>query len=275
MTDLSVILVNHNTGALVRRALRSVRDDLDRHTAEVIVADNSDVPMAACPADAFLTLENRGFAAACNAAAALAGGRWLLLLNPDVLLTPGVLDAALDYADAEGAGILGIRTFRGNGEFDRGCLRGFPTPFASMCYFLKLDVLFPRSPRIGAYHQTFRDRSVTQRVPCVSGAFLLVRRELYNSLGGMDEDFFLHGEDIDLCYRAGQAGAAVVYYADRHIIHEKGGSTTDANRRRVDAALCDSMRLFYDKHYKRRYPFFVTWAVYGAIALRRRRGKRA
>ncbi len=275
MTDLSVILVNHNTDARINRTIHRVRDDLRRHTAEILVADNSDVPMTGCRADVFLPTENRGFAHACNLAAARAAGEWLLLLNTDVTLPLGVLDQTLDYAYRTRPGILGIRTFLENGEFDHGCLRGFPTPFASLCYFLKLDTLFPRSRRIGAYRQTFRDRAETQPVPCVSGAFLLISRSLYASLGGMDEDFFLHGEDIDLCYRAQQAGATVVYYAEKHIVHEKGGSTNAGNRRFVGAALCDSMRLFYDKHYKTRYPFFVTWAVHGAIALRRRMGGRA
>lgn len=275
MTDLSVILVNHNTEPLLHRAIQGVRDNLLSHTAEVLVADNSDIPLAACAADLFFHTENRGFAAACNAAAAHAGGRFLLLLNADVRLSDGVLDAVLAYADAHGADVLGIRTFLPDGRFDRGCLRGFPTPFASLCYFCKLDRLFPRSRRIGAYHQTFRDRAVTQRVPCVSGAFLLIRRSLYERLSGMDEAFFLHGEDIDLCYRANAVGAAVVYYAEKHIVHEKGGSTSDRNRGQVSRALADSMRLFYDKHYKRRYPLFVTWAVHGAIALRRGMGGRA
>lgn len=275
MTALSVLIVNHNTDALVSRAVHMVRDTLLRYTAEIIVADNSDTPMRSCAADVYFATENRGFAAACNEAAKRASGKYLLLLNADVILSDGVLDAALDCAEQTQAGVLGIRTILGDGRFDRGCMRGFPTPFASACYFLKLDRLFPKNRRIGAYHQTFRDTTVTQEVPCVSGAFLLILRSLYESLSGMDEAFFLHGEDIDLCFRVNAAGAKTVYFAGRHIVHEKGGSTTDKNRARVDGALHDSMRLFYDKHYKNKYPFFVTWAVHGAVAVRRGMGARA
>ena len=265
---LSVVIVNHGTPDRVRRTVQEVRDNCRDYPVQVIVADNSDVPATDTGADVQLCMENRGFGAACNLGAAAAGGEYLLLLNADVQLPIGVLDACMDYITQHGdTGILGIRALRPDGTFDAGCLRGLPTPWSALCYFLHLDRLFPRARAFGGYHQTFLDPTLTQPVPCVSGAFMLMRTALYRALGGMDEDFFLHGEDIDLCCRAAKAGARTVYFADRHIIHEKGGSLTPQNRRRVRCAMAESMALYYDKHDRTRYPFFVRWAVRGTVRL--------
>lgn len=265
---LSVVIVNHGTPDRVRRTVQDVRDNCRNYPVQVIVADNSDTPTAIPAADTQLYMENRGFGAACNVGAAAVEGEYLLLMNADVQLPLGVLDACMDYITAHAdAGILGIRAFRPDGTFDAGCLRGFPTPWSALCYFLHLDRLFPRSRIFGGYHQTFLDSILTQPVPCVSGAFMLMRTALYRALGGMDEDFFLHGEDIDLCYRASEAGARTVYFADRHIIHEKGGSLTAQNRRRVRCAMAESMALYYQKHDRTRYPFFVRWAVLCTVRL--------
>ena len=272
MTDISVIIVNHNAAPYVRRTLASLPKAAARYSYETIVIDNSDAPCDDCGADLFREVENRGFGAGCNEGARLAGGRMLLFLNPDCELAPSALDAAADcLLRRENAGLVGLRTKLPNGEEELGCLRGFPTPERALCYFLRLDRLFPNDHTCGGYHLTWLDRSLTQEAECVSGSFMLLRRELFERLGGFDERFFMYGEDIDLCKRVHDAGLAVWYCADGTALHHHGKCGKNP---RQTAAFYDSMSLFYDKHYAERYGILTTEAIHAAVRLLRRRALR-
>ncbi len=270
--DISVIIVNHNALPCVRRALASLAGAARRYRCESIVVDNSDDPRTAEGADIWRPAENRGFGAGCNEGAALASGRLLLFLNPDAELAPGALDAAADcLLTRPGAGLVGLRTLLPDGSFEPGCLRGFPTPGRAACYYLGLERLFPRSRLCGGYHMTWLDRNVTAPVDSVSGSFLLLRAELFRRLGGFDERFFMYGEDLDLCWRVGEAGYRVWYCAEGVMLHRHGQCGVSA---RQTSAFYDSMLLFYDKHYARRYPRLTGALVRAAVTGKRRRALR-
>ena len=266
-----MVIVNHNASDYVRAAIASLAAATER-SVETIVIDNSDVPSPIREADIWQASENRGFGAGCNAGAALASGQLLLFLNPDSELAPGALEAAARCLESrEDIGLVGLRTLLPDGSLESGCLRGFPTPGRALCYFLGLERVFPRSRLCGGYHMTWLDRSRSADVDSVSGSFMLLRRSLFEELGGFDEDFFMYGEDLDLCWRVKETGRRVIYCAEGSMLHHHGRSGTN---RRQTAAFYDSMTLFYDKHLAKRYPALTGRAVRTAVTLMRERALR-
>lgn len=271
MRDISVVIVDHNAHDYVRRAIDSL-GATQRYRLETVVVDNSPSPERCAGSDIYCTMENRGFGAGCNRGAALATGELLLFLNPDSELSPGALDAAADcLLTWPEAGAVGLRTFLPDGSEEPGCLRGTPTPGRALCYFLGLEKLFPRSRLCGGYHMTWLPRDKSAEVESVSGSFLLLRRSLFEELGGFDEVFFMYGEDLDLCCRVRKAGKKVVYCAEGSMLHHHGKS---GRHPRQTAAFYESMKIFYDKHLRERYGALTTAAVYAAVRLLRRRALR-
>jgi N-acetylglucosaminyl-diphospho-decaprenol L-rhamnosyltransferase len=220
---LTVVIVNYlqweHTAALTDQ-LRASRA-LHNGSAEVVIVDNDSQPH---PLAARLRRwpevslrrwgRNRGFARAVNEGGRLARGEWLLLLNPDMTVGPGFLDGVLDLAErvtaqAPQTGIIGFGLRNGDGS--RQLSSGpFPTLASTLA-----GLLLPRSRR--KYH-TVPEESPSE-VEWVTGCCLLVRRDCLESLGGLDEDFFLYYEDVDLCRRARAAGWSVWYEPGQSAIH--------------------------------------------------------
>jgi len=222
---LSVVLVNSqrwdDTTRLVRqlRAGRAVRDGL----AEVVVVDNNSPRHPAISRlrrTPGVTLrrwrENRGFAAAVNAGARLGRGDWLLLLNPDMTARPGFLDLVLERADAlakadRSAGVVGFRLQHGDGS-----------PQLSTGFFPTLGGTLTRlllPPRLRKYSRPEGDGP--RRVDWVTGCCMLVRRDCWQGLAGLDPSFFLYYEDVDLCRRAREAGWSVWFDPAATIVHHR------------------------------------------------------
>ncbi len=269
--DLSVIIINYNTKELTGQAVASVRETVKSTSCEVIVIDNSSEPEERYQNDAdgvvvLSGVENRGFGNACNLGAAQAKGEYLLFLNSDAIAHPEAIDRTVKYLrEHPEVGALGIRMLLEDGTLDRGCERGFPTPSASLYYFLGLDKKYPESRKYGAYHQTFLPDDQTAETDCVSGAYLMMPRSFFLELGGFDEIFFMYGEDIDLCYRVKEAGKKVVYYADASVTHLKGASGLHSKSKEAIYHFHRAMKLFYRKHYWKKYNIFVSAAVYFGI----------
>jgi N-acetylglucosaminyl-diphospho-decaprenol L-rhamnosyltransferase len=220
---LSVIIVNYRqwekTAALVRQLQSSTA--LRGGDAEIVVVDNHS------PADPALRRlrrlpgvsvrrwgRNRGFARAVNEGCRLSQGDWFLLLNPDTTLSEGFLDSVFALADQlpaldPRAGIVGfhLRNSDGSQQLSSG-------PFPTLASTLSRLVL----PRHRRKYCTPRSAQ-RSRVPWVTGCCLLARRDCVEELGGLDEDFFLYYEDVDLCLRARQRGWSVWYEPNIAIIH--------------------------------------------------------
>lgn len=266
---ISVIIVNHNADDYVRRALASLPEACGGFDFESIVMDNSETPQPIPEAGVWESIENRGFGAGCNQGAERATGELLLFLNPDGEPERGAVAAAAELLlREENAGLVGIRTVLPDGSFETGCLRGFPTPLRAACYYLRLDRLFPDNRVCGGYHLTWLDRNRNQEAESVSGSFMLMRREFFAELGGFDEDYFMYGEDLDLCWRVHEKGKRVLYCAEGTMLHHHGKC---GRSDRQTAAFYDSMTLFYDKHLLSRYSRLTTAVIHTAVALLRRR----
>ncbi len=254
--ELSVVIVSYNVAELLRQCLRSVYVALKDMSAEVIVVDNAsedgtvDRLRAEFPQVHWIALPvNIGFGRANNVGIARARGCYILLLNPDTLVHPETLTTLRTYMEEHPeVGIAGCRVLNADGSFQSACRRGFPTPWAAFTRLFGLERLFPRSPLFARYSQGFRPEVEVGYTEVISGSFMFCRREVLRQLRGFDPEYFLYGEDVDLCYRAHQAGWRIGYVGTATILHFKGES---ARRSSVDAVhhFYDAMRIFVRRYY--------------------------
>ena len=248
---LSVVILNYNVRYFLEQCLLSVQRALKDLEGEIIVIDNaSSDDSCAMVAKQFpeVTLirnpENVGFSKANNQAVKVAKGTYLCILNPDTAVSEHTFVEALRFAESTPQmGALGIRYQDGTGHFLPECKRNLPTPKRAI-----FKVLGFTKGKKGYYANNLAPHD-TGEVEVLAGAFMMIKRELYESLGGFDEDYFMYGEDIDLSYKILQAGYKNYYHGGLCVLHYKGESTT------LDAAYLDrfygAMRIFYNKHFKK------------------------
>ena len=260
--DLSVVIVNYKTRDRLRACLLSVFASQTRFRFEVRVVDNDSrdgsVEMVHEQFPRVKLLENQsnlGYAKANNQAIRKANSRYVLLLNPDVEVEPETFEKIVAYADANpGVGICGCRILKPDGTLDKASRRSFPNLANSFLYLVggKSD-----------YHLDLPDDQIAE-VDSVVGAFMLVRREVIDKIGLLDEDFFMYGEDIDWCWRAKAAGFQVMYAPVTTVKHHKGSSSRKAPERAL-YEFHRAMRIFYDKHYRKDHNFLVNFLVSAGI----------
>lgn len=259
LPSLAIVTVNWNAGALLRACVASLDAALTPGVVleRMTVVDNASRDGSAdglegafpnAPIRVLRNLVNRGFAAACNQGAAGAGAECLLFLNPDTRLSADSLAPALAFlADPANArvGALDVRLLDDDGATQRCCART-PTPLRLLAQSVGLDHVFPSL--FPPHFMVEWDHADTRPVDQAMGAFLLIRRDLFEALGGFDERFFVYFDDVDLCLRVRQAGWSVVHFAGASAYH-RGGGTTDRVR---DIRLFYGLRsrlLFVAKHY--------------------------
>lgn len=290
--DLSVIIVNYNVRELLRACLDTLMLANERlmnanQRMEIFVVDNaSSDGSAAMVREEFPNVklivngENLGFAKANNLVIKESSGRYLLFLNPDTTVPKETLPEMIRFMDENPrVGVATCFVELASGGMDPDCHRGFPMPWASFCFFTKLEKIFPHSRVFGQYHQTWKDLKKAHEIDACCGAFMMVRRRAMDEVGVWDEDFFFYGEDLDWCYRFKEKVWKVMFYPQVKIIHHKGASSgmkkssqdvstaTRESKQRVLRASTDAMRIFYNKHYRQKYPAVVTWLVLGGIKL--------
>ncbi|MBI3260400.1 MAG: glycosyltransferase, partial [Ignavibacteriae bacterium] len=151
-------------------------------------------------------------------------------------------------------GIAGCKVLNSDGTFQVQCRRGFPTPWASFCKLFGLQRLFPKSPLFARYNQTFRSEDETYYVDAVIGAFMFCRTDVLQSVGGFDPEYFMYGEDLDLCYRVFLNGWKTAYYHKTTTIHFKGESTRRSSMNEVKV-FYSAMEIFARKHYGKSFLF--------------------
>lgn len=253
---LSVIIVNYNVTRLLRSCLLSVQKYTDKETCEIVVIDNASTDsswkdlISEFPEIRFIASEsNDGFAIANNKAIKTASGEYLLILNPDTELEGFYMQELLDFADSKpDFGGLGVRMHDAEGVFLPESKRSVPDMFNS---FEKLFTNFKKN-NSKSYYRNDIDQYAVAEVDVVTGAFLLVKKDVYEKIGGLDEAYFMYGEDIDLCYTLLKHGYKNYYYGKASILHHKGESTVkdEVYLERFYGA----MQIFIDKYYKSSKP---------------------
>jgi O-antigen biosynthesis protein len=255
--DVSVVIVSYNVSSFLDQALITLARAIGGLEAEVFVVDNDSaddsVAMVRDRHPWVNLIEsggNIGFARANNLALAHALGRYVLLLNPDTVVRPDTLSTMVRFLDTHPeSGAAGCKVLNPDGTLQLACRRGFPTPGAAFYKLIGLSGLFPRSRTFGAYNLTYLDPDETAEVDALSGSFMMIRREALDQVGFLDEDFFMYGEDLDLCYRIKNAGWKINYVPDTEIIHFKGESTRTVPTHKSIRDFYIAMRIFVDKHH--------------------------
>ena len=220
--------------------------------------------------------QNVGFSTANNQAIKQAKGKYILLLNPDTVVSEDTFFKTIDFMDKHPkAGGLGVRMIDGKGNFLPESKRGLPTPAVAFYKIFGLSTLFPKSKKTGRYHLGFLSEYEINKVDILSGAFMLMRKETLDKVGLLDEAFFMYGEDIDLSYRIQLGGYDNYYYPETKIIHYKGESTKKSSVNYV-FVFYNAMIIFAKKHFSQNnaktFSFLINLAIYlraaGALAVR-------
>lgn len=252
--DLSIIIVSWNTRELLERCLSDAYAACSNLTAEVFVVDNgsSDGSQQLVrdhfpQAHLIANNENHGFVKANNQALALAQGEFVLLLNSDAFVQHDALRMMVDFLRAcPEAGAVGPRLRYPDGSLQRSCT-AFPTLFDELCLMLQLDRLFPRSSLFGRFWLSGWQYNELREVDVIMGACLMVRREVVEQVGMLDERFFMYSEEVDWCYRIQQAGWRLYLLPDAEAVHIWGGSSGPV-RVETFLQLFRSRLLFFRKH---------------------------
>lgn len=238
MTDLSVVIVNFNNLRVLENCLPAARRALAGLNAELILSDNGSTDGSlAWVQERFpeiRILENRanlGFAEANNRAFPLCQGRYILLLNPDTVTEDGALAAMVRFLDDHPrAGVVGCKLLNPDGSRQISA-RSFPTLTTYFMTYSGLAWRRPHSPRCGRFNLTFWDGESERPVDWVSGAALMIRREVLERVGPIDPYFFLTYDEVDWCHRIKKAGYEVWYTPAGTIMHLDRQSEPQSNPR--------------------------------------------
>ncbi|HNW60585.1 MAG TPA: glycosyltransferase [bacterium] len=272
---LSIIIVSYNVREFLEQALISIERALGNLDSEIFVVDNNSMDGSPefvrrhFPAVRLIAnTENVGFARANNQAIAIARGRFICLINPDTIVQEDTFTTLLAFFETHPqAGLLGCKILNPDGTLQLACRRSFPTPWVAFAKIAGLAALFPSSRLFGRYNLTYIDENATCEVEAISGSFMLLRREVIDQVGMLDDAFFMYGEDLDFCFRIHSAGWKIIYVPATRIIHFKGESSKRSpfEQRRL---FYEAMRLFVNKHFGRNRAWIPSWALVNAIRLR-------
>ncbi len=265
--DISICIVAWNTRRLLDECLCSIRDLPDETTCEVIVVDNDSadgtVEMVREKHPAVLLLandHNAGFAAANNQALRLGQAPFMLVLNPDIVVYPGALDALMDVMRRRPrAGAVAPRLMLPDGRVQASC-RAFPTPEVVLYHVLGLNALFPRHRRFGAYRMTWWDYNDEREVAQPQASALLLRNDALDEVGLFDEEFPIFFNDVDLSRRMANAGWQTWFTPDANMLHYGGASTAQRPRLMIVESHKSFLR-FYGKHYLGAIPGWQYWST--------------
>lgn len=263
MKKLSVIIVNYNVEHFLNLCLLSVQNAIKSIDAEVIVVDNhssdGSCDMVKSNFPDVILVENKvnfGFSKANNQGVNLAQGEYVLILNPDTVVAEDTFEKIILFADKnENLGALGVKLMDGTGNYLSESKRNIPTPTRA---FYKL--LSNSHKKLSYYANEIQENEIAE-VSILVGAFMLLKREIYNKVGGFDEKFFMYGEDVDLSYELLEFGYKNYYFGEIQVIHYKGESTQKDIK--YLKYFYGAMKLFYRKHFKvnKIYDYLMSFGI--------------
>ena len=289
---ISIIILNYNTVRLTHDCLESIKRCKSEVSFEVIVSDNGSTD-ASCDmvrkefpwVKLIENGENLGFAAGNNRARPYARGKYILFLNTDTIVKKGTLSQTVRYMEEHPkVGALSCRLVLANGLLDRDSRRSFPTPWVSLTHFSYLDRLFPKSRLFAKYWYGGIAEDSVQEVDVIQGAYFLSPKKLLDKVEWFDKNYYLDGEDIDLCWKIKKAGYKIIYFPLAEIIHLKGATKgkkqvgkKGENRKVINLTFreklkfrmssVNSMEIFYRKRLWSNYPIVLNLAVVVGIKI--------
>jgi GT2 family glycosyltransferase len=230
--DISIIIVGWNSKPYLEECLESLCVSPPSRSMEIIVVDNAstdgsvDMVAAKFPHVKLIkSEENLGFARANNVAIQESHGRYVGLVNPDVKVLPGCLDALADYLDQNPrVGNVGPRVLNSDMTLQSSCRR-FPTLWNNLCSATGLATALKNNRIFSGEHMLFFPHDRTLAVDALVGCFWMLRSDALKDVGPLDESFFMYGEDVDWCKRCWRAGWKVVFFPGAKAIHHRGTSS--------------------------------------------------
>ena len=232
MLSCSIIIISYNSCDFIPACLKSVRDACEGIDSQIIVLDNgSNEPIIPEIKNFFPEVEwidskeNLGFGKGCNLAEKHATKPYLFFINPDTIISKNAFREMLNFMEEHPeAGTVGCRILNEDGTIQWACRRSFPTIVSAVSKTIGLAAMFPKSKMLASYNMTYADPDEMIEVDAISGSFFCIRRDVYEKLNGFDEDYFMYGEDLDLCFRTKKMGLHNYYTPVTNILHFKGQS---------------------------------------------------
>ncbi len=269
MIKLSILIISYNTKEMTLECIRSVFRETKSVVYEIILLDNASTDGSVeAIRDEFDTKiklidsqHNHGFAQGNNLAAESATGEYLLLLNPDTVVLDGAIDQLLNFVDNfPDAKIWGGRTLFGDKTLNPGSCWARQTIWGLICQAFGLSSLFRKSSLFNPEGMGGWNRDGIREVDIVCGCFLLLKREFWQELGGFRKEFFMYGEEADLCLRAKSLGARPMVTSNATIIHYGGAS----EKIRADklVRLLTAKMLLIEFHFSAKLKAFAKWLLY-------------
>lgn len=251
--QLSVIILNYNVRYFLEQCVLSVQKALVGIEGEIIVIDNnSSDDSCTMMKQRFPNIklienkENVGFPKGNNIGVAQAKGEYICILNPDTVVAEDTFLKILNTENwQQNIGIIGCKLIDGTGNFLPECKRGIPTPWVA---FTKIFGLYKLSNVFGKYYAQHLSENQSGNVEILVGAFMVMQRDLYNEIGGFDENCFMYSDDIDLSYMVLEKGKINCYFHETSVIHYKGESTVKDGT--YMKRFQEAMNFFYKKHFK-------------------------
>jgi len=285
MKDLSVIIVNWNTKNLLRECLESLYKEIHDISLEIIVVDNfSSDGSVEMLRNYFPGIKirsnpkNMGFAHANNQGILISEGKYVLLLNPDTILLNNSLSEMVKFMNENPeVGIAGCKLIHPDGSLQPSCY-GFPTLLRLFSHASSINSIIINShltrkwfkfltkilPRNFSH---FNEHNTIRKVESVSGAFMIIRRDILNKTKLLDEKMFLYFEEVDLCFRVRNFGYKVVFNPHASVIHLGGQSSKQIQGKSLEY-FYNSVFYFYKKHYSKHRLIFARIIVFIGISIR-------
>lgn len=293
---LSIVILNYNSGDYLRKCLSSIYQKTPSEflkKTQIIIVDNASTDESFNLArnlklktphlrPTFLPQKkNLGFSKGNNQAIPCLKGKYTLFLNPDTVVFKDSLSGPVNFLESHPkvtAATCYLRLVT-TGKLQPECHRGFPTPWRSLTHFSGLSRLFPTSKIFSGYFLGHLSKNKPHPIEACTGAYFLIRTATGHQLNWWDEDYLWYGEDLDFCYRLYQKKYPLYFLPQYKTDHYQGISSglkshtkkeTVADQKtktRSAKASTDAMRIFYQKHYQKKYPSFLTFIVLTAIKI--------
>lgn len=276
ITKVSVLIVSYNVKQYIIHCIDSINKSDYTGQIEIIVVDNNsfdgsldEIKSKLKDVVCIQNDENVGFGKAVNQAAKVATGEYYLILNPDTIVEESTIATFVNYLEQNSAvGLVGPKIVNSDGSLQKGSKRSFPTISVALPKLVGLDKIFPNSKWAGRYNLNYLDPDEIHKVDAISGSCMFIRSELFSKIGGFDEQFFMYGEDLDLCYQVYKQGFEVHYLPTTQIMHYQGESVKSAPYDSINA-FYQAMMLFSDKHFSKGRSILSKLAIRSGIFIRK------